>query len=85
MKNNVRPTDDEQFYRPKAEARELSYSATELEHRQQLTQSVVDNLAIIRAESAGLDLLAEKIASIATALRLLREMEQERGLKDDAA
>jgi len=78
-------TNDEQFYRPKAEARELGYSTEELERRLRLTERIVANLEIIRAESAGLDELAEKIASVATALKLLREMEQERGVKGDAA
>jgi predicted transcriptional regulator len=56
----------------------LGHSTSELEHRLQLTQSIISNLKYIRTESAGLDELGEKIASVATALRLLREMEQER-------
>jgi hypothetical protein len=76
---NTEPDSD--FYRrPQAEARELSYSTDELVHRVELTQQIVANLKIIREESAGLDELAEKIASTATALRLLRER-----AKDDVA
>jgi hypothetical protein len=67
---------DSDFYRrPLAEARELGYSTDELVHRLELTQQIIRNLGIIREQSAGLDELAEKIASTATALRLLRDLE----------
>jgi hypothetical protein len=58
----------------------MRYSTSELEHRLELTKKIISNLRFIRAESAGLEALEEKIAFIATALRLLKEL-----AKDEAA
>jgi hypothetical protein len=75
---NIDPSSD--FYRrPQADAREMRCS-TELEHRLELTQKIISNPRFIRAESAGLEALEEKIAFITTALRLLKEL-----AKDEAA
>jgi predicted transcriptional regulator len=74
---NAEPDPNADFYRrPQAVAKELSYSTDELERRLQLTQSIISNLKYIRAESVGLDELVEKIASVAAAMRLLREVEE---------
>jgi hypothetical protein len=68
-----------------AEAEELHYGTQELEHRLRVAQETVANLKIIAEQSVGLDLLGERIASLACALRLLRELEQERTWPKDAA
>jgi len=75
------------FYRPTKLAAAVEYSTEELRERKALTEAIIANLKIIREQAVGLDELGEKIASLATALRLLRELEQEqeRGAKDDAA
>jgi hypothetical protein len=60
-----------EFHRPTLEAaRELGLSNEELQHRLELTRQIVANLAIIREESVGLNVIGERVASLATALKL---------------
>jgi hypothetical protein len=76
--------DEHDFYRPQA-GRELRFSTAELERRKQLTESIVENLKVIRAEGARLGQLEERVESVATALRLLRELDQGLLFPDEAA
>ncbi len=68
------------FYRPKAEARQSNYSVEQLERRLHLAQSIGAELKFIRTEIAGLSELAEKIERVGAALR-----ELEHGAKGDTA
>ncbi|MFZ0418426.1 MAG: hypothetical protein WAM04_09980 [Candidatus Sulfotelmatobacter sp.] len=56
----------------------MGHTTPDLEHRLRLVQKIVADLKFIDTEIARLGGLAEKVAGIATALRLLREMERER-------
>jgi len=76
---------DGDFYRPRpAKEASAQTSTAELRERLALTKAIRENLEYIKTESAGLDEPAEKIGSVAAALRLLREMEQERNPKEAA-
>lgn len=73
------------FYRPKPEARQSNYSVEQLERRLRLVQNIGADLKFIRAEIAKLGEVAERVERVAAALRELREQERNPPAPKDAA
>ena len=67
---------EQTFYRPPETSRQAApeYSTGELLKRKELTDAIVANLKVIRADATDLSRLERKLTSISTALLLTREL-----------
>jgi hypothetical protein len=69
------------FYRPRGAAKEVS-DTTELEKSERLTAAIAANVKFIHDDTTDLDRLGHKLADLATALQLTRELVAELNLPE---
>jgi len=66
---------DENFYRPQARTNATQYPTEELRERKRLADAIVANLKAIHSDTTDLETLERRLASIATAIAMIKEDE----------